>query len=69
MAKLLEITYTRSAIGRSVRQRRTIEALGLKKLHHTVRQEDTPTIRGMVSSVQHLLSWREVEEGANNETT
>jgi large subunit ribosomal protein L30 len=64
MAKMLEITYSRSAIGRSERQRRTIAALGLKKLHHTVRQQDTPSIRGMVHSVQHLLTWREVEEGA-----
>jgi large subunit ribosomal protein L30 len=64
MARLLEITYTRSAIGRSQRQRRTVEALGLKKLHDTVRQEDNPTIRGMVASIQHLLTWRELEEGA-----
>jgi large subunit ribosomal protein L30 len=63
MAKLLEITYARSSIGRSGRQRRTVEALGLKKLHDTVRHEDTPTIRGMVAKVQHLLSWRELEEG------
>jgi large subunit ribosomal protein L30 len=63
MAKKLEITYRRSAIGRNQRQRRTIEALGLKKLHDTVRQEDTPTIRGMIASVQHLLAWAEVEEG------
>jgi large subunit ribosomal protein L30 len=65
MAKALEITYIRSAIGRPPRQRRTIEALGLKKLRDTVRQEDNPTIRGMVASVQHLLTWREVEEGTN----
>ena len=63
MATLLEITYTRSAIGRSDRQRRTIEALGLKRLHHTVRQEDNASIRGMIKSVQHLLTWREVEDG------
>jgi large subunit ribosomal protein L30 len=63
MAKRLEITYARSSIGRPGRQRRTVEALGLKKLQDTVRHDDTPTIRGMVHSVQHLVTCREVEEG------
>jgi large subunit ribosomal protein L30 len=63
MPKQLEISYVRSAIGRSQRQRRTVEALGLRKLQDTVRQDDTPTIRGMIDSIQHLLSWHEVEEG------
>jgi large subunit ribosomal protein L30 len=58
----LEITYTRSAVGRSERQRRTVEALGLRRLHQTVRHQDNPTIRGMVNSVKHLLTWREIEE-------
>lgn len=65
MARFLEITYSRSAIGRPERQKRTVAALGLKKLHSTVRQEDTPTIRGMVESVRHLVTWREVEENEN----
>ena len=42
---------------------RTVEALGLRKLQDTVRQEDTPTIRGMIHKVQHLVTYREVEEG------
>ena len=62
MPKMLEITYRRSAIGRSERQRRTVAALGLHKLQSTVRQEDTPTIRGMIAAVHHLVSWREVGE-------
>ena len=69
MAQELEITYTRSAIGRSERQKRTIEALGLRKLHQTVRRPDNPTTRGMIHSVAHLLSWREVEEGNQHETS
>jgi large subunit ribosomal protein L30 len=68
MPKLLEITYSRSAIGRSMRQRRTVEALGLRRLHQTVRQPDNPSIRGMIHSIQHLLTWREVEESEQNET-
>jgi large subunit ribosomal protein L30 len=66
MAKRLEITYFRSAIGRSERQRRTVAALGLKKLNDTVRQDDTPTIRGMIHSIRHLVSFREVEEGTES---
>lgn len=63
MAPQLEITYTRSVIGHSERQRRTLQALGLRKLHHTVRHADTPTIRGMINRVAHLVAWREIEEG------
>jgi large subunit ribosomal protein L30 len=62
MARLLEITYTKSVIGGSERQRRTLASLGLRKLHHTVRHADNPTIRGMIDSIPHLLTWREVEE-------
>ncbi len=61
--RLLEITYVRSAIGRLPRQRRTIEALGLHRLHETIRKNDTPDMRAMIHSVQHLLSWRELPEG------
>jgi large subunit ribosomal protein L30 len=60
---VLEVTYSRSAIGRSERQRRTIRALGLKKLHDTVRHRDTTDMRAMIGSVSHLLTVREVEEG------
>jgi large subunit ribosomal protein L30 len=59
---MLEITYRRSAIGRSERQRRTLAALGLRKLQSSVRQQDTPSIRGMIATVQHLVTWREVDE-------
>ena len=61
MARLLEITYAKSATGRPERQRRTVRALGLRKLHQTVRQRDDETIRGMVNAVQHLVTWREIE--------
>jgi large subunit ribosomal protein L30 len=63
MPRQLEITYTRSAIGRSERQRRTLAALGLSRLHQTVLRPDNESVRGMVASVKHLLTWREVEEG------
>lgn len=66
---MLEITYVKSSIGRSFRQRRTIEALGLHKLHDTVVQPDNPQIRGMIDSIQHLVEVREAPEGKNNEAS
>lgn len=63
MPRQLEITYSRSAIGRSERQKRTLGALGLSRLHQTVLRPDNESVRGMVASIQHLLTWREVEEG------
>lgn len=60
MAKL-KITQINSAIDRPPLQKRTIEALGLKRLHHTVEHDDTPQIRGMIAKVAHLV---EVEENS-----
>ena len=54
MAKL-KIKQVRSVIDRPGRQKRTIVALGLKRLHHTVEHDDTPQIRGMVDKVRHLV--------------
>jgi len=53
---LLKITWTKSYIGKPRSQRRVIHSLGLRRLNHTVVHGDTPTIRGMVNKVQHLLS-------------
>ena len=63
MPRQLEITYVRSGIGSPERQRRTLKALGLRRLHQTIRQPDNPSIRGMVGSIHHLVRWTEVEEG------
>ena len=54
MAKL-KITQVRSAIDRPARQKRTIEALGLRRLNQTVELDDTPQIRGMIEKVHHLV--------------
>ena len=56
----LKITQSRSLIGSSGRQRRTMKALGLRRLHHTVTHRDTPVIRGMVHSVSHLVKVEEI---------
>ncbi|MBX6352445.1 MAG: 50S ribosomal protein L30 [Thermoflavifilum sp.] len=61
MAKKLSITLVHSPAHRSEVQRRTAQALGLRKLHQTVIRDDTPTIRGMVERIRHLVDVREVE--------
>ena len=55
MAKI-KVTKVRSAINRTQRQKRTLEALGLHKIGQTVEHEDTPNILGMINKVQHLVS-------------
>lgn len=59
MANKLEITLTRSVIGRPEDQRITVKTLGLKKLNQTVVQEDNPAIRGMINKVAHLVTVKE----------
>ncbi len=58
MASYLEITQVKSAIGRKPDHRGTLRALGLKRIRHTVVQEDTPVIRGMVNKVAYLVEVR-----------
>jgi large subunit ribosomal protein L30 len=62
MAKL-RITYTKSAIGYSIDQKATIKSIGLRKLNSSVVREDTPSIRGMVFKVRHLVTVEEIAEG------
>jgi len=59
MSKKLEITLTRSVIGRKEDQRSTVKALGLNKIRQTVVHDDTPAIRGMVNKVSHLVTVNE----------
>ncbi len=61
MPKQLRITQVRSATSRGAKQQGTIRALGLKRLGHTVVQEDRPEIRGMVRAVEHLIEVEEIE--------
>ncbi len=58
--KTVRITWVKSAIGYSKKDKETMRALGLKRLHQTVEQVDTPTLRGMLLKVAHLVV---VEEG------
>ncbi len=59
MAKL-KVTYTKSKIGSTKRQKSTIEALGLKKMNSTVEVEGTPQILGMIEKVRHLVTVEEI---------
>jgi large subunit ribosomal protein L30 len=53
--KKIRVTQVKSAIGYDRRQRATLRGLGLRRMHHTVTVEDTPSIRGMVGKVLHLV--------------
>lgn len=61
-SRMLRITWVKSSIGYSRRQKGTIRALGLRRLGDVVEQADTPVIRGMVDKVNHLVRVEEVEE-------
>lgn len=60
MANKLEITLTKSVIGANEKQRKTIEALGLKKVNSTAEHADNAAIRGMISKVAHLVAVKEI---------
>ena len=61
MAKL-KITQIRSTIRRNEKQKRTVAALGLRRLHHSVVQPDNPQIRGMIHRVSHLVQVEEIKK-------
>lgn len=57
--KTVKVTLKRSTIGEKPKTRATVEGLGLRKIHQTISQPDSPTLRGMIEKVKHLV---EVEE-------
>lgn len=62
MPARLKITLVRSATRRAPNQKATVKALGLRRLHASVLHDDTPSIRGMIYTVRHLVTVEEVEE-------
>ncbi len=62
MSQKLKITQIRSVIGRLKNQKRTLVALGIKKMHQTVIHNDTIQVRGMVNTVKHLVKIDEIED-------
>ncbi len=61
MAAKLRITWKKSAIGYKSNQRRTIEALGLRRLGHSVEHGDSRALRGMITKVRHLVEVTEID--------
>jgi len=59
--KKLRLKQVRSGIGRPLRQKRTLQALGFKRLHQVIEVEASPAISGMVDSVRHLLEVEEID--------
>ena len=57
--KKVKITLTKSPIGASPNQRKVVEALGLRKMNHSVEQADTREIRGAIEKVKHLVKVEE----------
>lgn len=62
MSKILSITLKKSMIGKPEKHQRVVQSLGLRKLNSTVALKDTPTVRGMIRKVSHMLT---VEEKAH----
>jgi large subunit ribosomal protein L30 len=59
----IKVTQRKSAIGRPQRQRDTLRGLGLRKLNQSRILDDTPSVRGMINKVNHLVEWSVVENG------
>jgi large subunit ribosomal protein L30 len=57
----LRVTLVKSPIGYTQRQKDTVRALGLHRMHETVEHIDSPSLRGMIAKVVHLLEVEEVE--------
>ncbi|HCF62752.1 MAG TPA: 50S ribosomal protein L30 [Chitinophagaceae bacterium] len=67
--KKIRITQVKSVIDRSERQKRTMLALGLKKMNASVEVEATPQIQGMITKVNHLVKVEEISSGFFNRNT
>ncbi|MBU5473294.1 MAG: 50S ribosomal protein L30 [Clostridiales bacterium] len=60
MAEKLKITLVKSTIGAVPKNKKTIEALGLRKVNHTVEMPDNAAVRGMIQRVRHLVKVEEI---------
>jgi large subunit ribosomal protein L30 len=58
------VTQTRSGIGRSDDQRRTLRALGLRRIGSTALHDDSPVVRGMVFKVKHLVAVKQEDDAS-----
>ena len=60
MAKMIKVTLTKSTIGASPKQKKVVEALGLKKMQQSVELIDSPVTWGAINKVEHLLTVEEL---------
>lgn len=60
MAEKLKVTLVKSTIGAIPKHKKTVEAMGLRKLNKTVEVPDNPCTRGMVKQIQHLVKVEEI---------
>ncbi len=68
MAGTIVIRQIGSPIRRPAKQRQTLIGLGLNRMHRVRELEDTPSVRGMIRSIQHLVEIVEVREGPGKES-
>jgi large subunit ribosomal protein L30 len=66
---MLQVKLVRSPIGNTKRNRATVAALGLRKMHQTVVLPDNASVRGMIFKVKHMLAVEEVEGGERKAST
>ncbi|KYP79680.1 50S ribosomal protein L30 [Ferroacidibacillus organovorans] len=59
--KQVEITLVKSLIGQNEKQRATVQALGLRKIRQSIVREDSPSLRGMIDKVGHLVQYKVIE--------
>ena len=57
--KMIKVTQIKSPIGRTIDQRQTLIGLGLNKINRTKMLQDTPSIRGMIEKVKHLVKFED----------
>jgi len=57
--KQIKVTLVHSGIGYTQRQKNTLRALGLRRIRQSVSHQDSPSLRGMINSVSHLLKVEE----------
>lgn len=60
----LRVKWIKSDIGYARQQRRTLKALGFHRLHETVEHEDSPSVRGMIAKVDHLVEVEVITDAA-----
>lgn len=68
MAVRLRVTYRKSSIGYSERQKRTVQSLGLRRLGQHVELADSPTVRGLVFHVRHLVAVEEIKSEISSDS-